>query len=154
MKKYILRYGIFWMPAVLAACLYGNSSPLSQGLQWFCAFFLIFGWCVNTAMAAVHFPRGTLSLLLGYLGGNFLLIVGLYNVNTATASGRVLLRLGGLFSFTPLDILIVALLDFPIPHEIYVTAGLVIVCFLGWMAGVLVHRLYPTATLQAFPFDK
>jgi hypothetical protein len=145
MKKHILRYGIFWLPAVLAACLYTSSSPLSQGVQWFFAFFLIFGWSVNTAMAAVHFPRGTLSLLLLYLGVNFLLIVGLYNVNTATASGRVLLRLGGLFSFTPLDILIVALLDFPIPHEIYVTAGLVILCFLGWMAGVLVRRLYPSS---------
>jgi hypothetical protein len=143
MKKYILRYLIFWLPAVLAACWYGNSSPLSKGLQWFFAFFLIFGWSVNTAMAAVHFPRGTLSLILLYLGVNFLLIMGLYSVNTATAAGRVLLRMGGLFSFTPLDILIVALLDYSIPHEIYVTAGLVILCFLGWMAGVLVRRLYP-----------
>jgi hypothetical protein len=143
LKKYILRYVIFWLPAVLAACLYGNSSPVSQALQWFFAFFLIFGWSVNTAMAAVHFPRGTLSLILGYLGVNFLLIMGLYSVNTATAAGRVLLRMGGLPSFTPLDILIVALLDYPIPHEIYVTAGLVILCFLGWMAGVLVRRLNP-----------
>lgn len=143
MRKYLLRYLIFWAPAVLVACLFNNASPLSQILQWFFAFFMLLGWCANTAMAAYHYPRRTLSVLLMYLGINLLAIVALYNINTGSSASMLLLRLGGLLSFTPLDILVMALLDFSIPHEIYVTVGVVILCFLGWLAGLFYRRIHP-----------
>jgi hypothetical protein len=121
------------------ALLFNNSSMLSQTLQWFFAAFMIFGWGLNSAMAAYKLPRQTLAAALTYLGVNILIAVGIYSYGI----GGLLRSLGGILSFTPLDILIVALLDFTIPHELYIVVTLFCVCVLGWVAGVFYRRIHP-----------
>lgn len=159
MKKYYLRYLFFWVPAVLIACFFNNASMISQVLQWFFASFMVLGWTINTAMAAYTFPRRTLSTLLVYAGVMLLIIVGLYNYAFDPASSRILQqlnssfpglntgllfrRLGGLLSFTPLDIFVQALLDFAIPHEIYITLFLVGACLIGWICGLVYRFIRP-----------
>ena len=143
MKKYLLRYLIFWLPAVLAAYFYNNASAASQVLQWFCAFFMVLGWAVNTSMAAYRYPRKTMALLLGYAGIHILIITMLYSAQYGTAAEMFLLRYGGMFSYRPLDIVVMALLDFNIMHEMYVTLFLVFLCFAGFAAGVFYRRLVP-----------
>lgn len=143
MRKYYLRYLFFWAPAFFVACFFNNPSMLSQILQWFFAFFMLFGWAVNSAMAAYHFPRTVFSSLLVYLGVNLLITTGLYHISSGSAMSRLLMRIGGLLSFTPLDIVVTALLDFTIPHEVYVVAAVTCVCLAGWLAGVAYRRIHP-----------
>ena len=143
MKKHLLRYLIFWAPAVIVACFFNNMTTVSQALQWFLAFFMLLGWTVTTGMASYHFPNRILSLLLMHLGINMLLIVALYNLNIGSRWTFVMLRLFGLFSFTPLDIIVNALINFNIPHEIYVTVLLFFSCMLGWIAGFIYRKLNP-----------
>ncbi|MDL2233053.1 hypothetical protein LJC63_05675 [Ruminococcaceae bacterium OttesenSCG-928-L11] len=139
MRKYMVRYLIFWLPAVLVACFYNNPTSLSHGLQWIFAILMLLGWTVNTAMASYHFPRRTLSLILMYLGINMIAALLLYSIDYTLP----ILRLAGILSFTPLDILIVALLDFTIPHELYMVGLVVGLAVLGWAAGLLYRRFHP-----------
>jgi hypothetical protein len=143
MKKYMLRYLIFWAPAFLAACFFNNTSPLSQALQWFFAFFMVLGWCVNTGMATYHHPRKMLSNLLLYLGVNLLLITFLYNINAGSVANRIIMRAIGIFSYTPLDIFVMRLLDYNIPQEVYVTFFLFLACLLSWLAAFIYRKLNP-----------
>ena len=134
MKKYWLRYLLFWAPAFLVACLYNNPSALSQSLQWTFAVLLVTGWAVNTAMLAYHAPRTALSALLIYFGTHLLAITQLYRYSGAHDS--LVRLLCGAFSFTPLDVIVRALLDFTIPHELYIAFFLTAVCALGYLAGL------------------
>jgi hypothetical protein len=144
MRKYLLRYLIFWAPAFLAACFFNNASMPSQILQWFFAFFMIFGGAVNTAMAANRYPKEAISDLLIWLGVNLFAITMLYEYNNNPATRTLFLRLGGATSFTPLDIVVTALLDFDIPHEMFITVFLFCTCFVGFLAGLIYRRSHPS----------
>ena len=136
MRKYWLRYLIFWAPAFAVACFYNNGSSLSLALQWALALLMVGGWAINTAMAAAYSPRKVLSALFMYLGAHLLIITTFYQHNTGTR-GPAFRLLCGAFSFTPLDIIVTALLDFTIPHELYLAFFLTAVCALGYVAGLL-----------------
>jgi len=140
MRKFILRYLFFWAPAFILSFFFRGGLMQLYTLKWFFAFFMLFGWGVNTAMAAYHYPRRTMSGILMYVGFNILAIVGLYSWDGVN---RAVYYLGGIFSFTPLDILVVALLDFNIPHELYVALLVFCICSLGWIAGMLYRRVNP-----------
>lgn len=144
MKKYFLRYLIFWAPAVIIALFFNSALMVSQVLQWFFAFFMLFGWAVNTGMAAYRYPRKTLSSLLIYLGVNLLIIVWLYSTSLDSRTSRMLVKIGGIFSYTPQDILLKALLEFNIPHEIYITFLIVLLCFIGYLCGLIARRVRPS----------
>lgn len=143
MSKYIVRYLILWLPAALVAYFFNNASMASQVAQWFCAFFMVFGWSVNTGMCAYHYPRTTLSLILVYTGINVLLIVLLYASTYASPLNKALILVGGALSYTPLDAFVRAILDFNIPHEVYVIAFLVACCFVGYCVGLAYRRVRP-----------
>lgn len=143
MKKYLLRYAIFWLPAMLMSYFFNNSTGISLGLQWFFAFFLILGWSVNTGMYAYHFPRSAMSSLLLYFGVNVLLIALMYVTGYGTVLNAVMIKVGGIFSFQPLDIVVRALLGFNIPHELYVLFGLVFCGLIGYVCGVVMRRVRP-----------
>lgn len=141
MKRYLLRYFYFWLPAILVATFFNNSGMPSQIAQWFTAFFMVFAWAVNTGMLAYHHPRNTLALALAYGGLHILLITAFYR--TTGAAHAWLRQIAGLFSFRPLGIFIKALLDFTIQHEMVVTAALTGCCLLGWFCGVVYRQMRP-----------
>lgn len=143
MKKYLFRYLIFWFPAALVASFFNNSGTASQILQWLFAFFFLFGWAVNTGMSAYYFPRRTLSLLFAYTGANILIILWLYSAHFGSTSYFLLQRVGGLFSFVPMEIFIMALINLDIRHELYVTGFMAAACLAGFAVGVVYRRLRP-----------
>ncbi|HHY51828.1 MAG TPA: hypothetical protein GX499_01105 [Clostridiales bacterium] len=144
MGKYLFRYLIFWLPAAVAAYFFsGGSSTATLAFQWFGAFFMVLGWSVNTGMMAYHHPRQGLALLLAWLGVNILIITALYRTSYQSSLHWFLLNVGGVLSFKPLDIFIVALLDFPFQHELIVTCTLAACCFFGWICGTLYRRIRP-----------
>ncbi len=143
MRKYIVRYLIFWAPAAAVSLFFFGRSQASQTAQWFCAAFMVLGWAINTGMASRHYPRATLALLLGYLGANILLIVGLYNTPQLSPLHSFLSDYAGIFSYKPLDIIIVAIVDFSLRHEFVVTYALAGLCFCGWLIGQLYRRARP-----------
>jgi hypothetical protein len=136
---------IFWLPAVLVAYFFNNSIVLSHILQWFTAFFMLFGWAVNTGIAAYHEPRTTLAVLMTYAGAHLLLILFLYNQDNGSGLGAVLRQFGGILSFIPLDIFVKALRQYSpaIPHELYVTGFLAACCLVGYLAGIMRRRIHP-----------
>ena len=144
MKKYMLRYAVFWLPAFIVVIFLPESSSYSFVARWFGAFFMIFGWGVNTGMAAVYRPRDTLSLLMIYFGVSLMLITGWYMGYLSRIFGRYWGQIiSGAFSYIPLYALVRALLDFNIPHEIYAMGILTIFCLIGWLAGIVFRYLNP-----------
>ena len=144
MGKYLFRYLIFWLPAAVAVYFFsGESSGAAHAFQWFGAFFLVLGWSVNTGMLAYHRPRNALALLMGWLGCNILIITALYRTPYQSTLHWWLLNVGGALSFKPLDIFIMALLDFPVQHEMVVTGALAACCFAGWLCGTVYRRIRP-----------
>ena len=141
MKKYILRYLLFWLPAAAISYFYNNTSGLSQVLQWVFASVMAVAWAVNTGMAAYLYPRTTLSLVFAYSGVSAFLILALYSA--PYKSYYILQPLAGMFGYVPLDIYVMALLDFNIPHEWYVTIFLVTLCLIGYLIGLICRRLRP-----------
>lgn len=143
MKKYLLRYFIFWLPAVLVAYFYNNAGMLSQTLQWVCAILMIVGWSVNTGFAAYYYPMTTLSILLFYSGVSVIVITAQYMTQYGSIAHTLLHQWGGIISYKPLDILVMAILDFNIPHEIYVVGALIALCAVGLAAGLIQRRIHP-----------
>ncbi|MCL2057303.1 MAG: hypothetical protein FWH02_08825 [Oscillospiraceae bacterium] len=140
MKKYLPRYLLFWAPAFALSLFFRGDLMQFHALRWFFTFFMLLGWGINTAMAAYHYPRKVLSGLLMYAGAHVLLITWLYSL---TDRSPALYYLAGAFSFTPLDILVTALLDFNIMHELYAALTVIALCLLGWAAGALYRRTNP-----------
>lgn len=136
MKKYLLRYLIFWAPALLLSLFFRADTPISHILQLFFGFFLLFGWAVNTGMAAYAYPRRMLGALLLYTGAN-LLLINMQYMGLLSFLGRNSRAVTGILSYTPLDIFLQKLLDFKIPHELYITAAIAILSFAGWLLGIL-----------------
>ena len=144
MRKFLLRYLIFWLPAAAAAYFFNNASDLSQILQWFFSFFMVFGWSVNTGMAAYHFPRSTLSALLTYTGFHILIIITMYTAYSGSGLSILLRKAGGLFSYNALDIMVQALRPFPeLDWEMVVTLFLACCCAVGFLIGLLHRRINP-----------
>lgn len=143
MKRYVLRYLIFWLPAALVAYFFNNETLLSQILQWFFAFFMLFAWSVNTAMAACRNPRGTLSLLLAYGGIHALMLTAIYNADFRSGLYVVLRAVSGVFSFRPLGVFVHAVDPFNLYSELLVLSVIVVCCFAGFLFGAVRHRVCP-----------
>lgn len=143
MKKYLLRYLIFWLPAIAVAYFFTNSSSLSQVLQWFFAFFMLFGWAANTAMAASHFSSSTLSALLAYLGFHLVAIYIVYTTDFRSGLHIVLRTLGGLFSFKALAVFKSLADSLNWWGEIAVVLLVFCCCLLGFLVGLVHRRLHP-----------
>lgn len=146
MKKYLIRYLIFWLPALLVSYLFAGGGLMADIPQWFFAFFMLFGWSVNTGMAAYHFPRGALSALLAYGGFNTLVIVTLYTTDYRQGLHIFMRKVGGIFSFQPLDILVRNLKPITsaaLPWEFIVLCVLLVCCLLGYLVGVVQRRVRP-----------
>lgn len=143
MRKYYFGYLVFLLPALIVSLFYNNNSTISVALQWFFAFFMLFGFGVNTSSAAYKYPRQTISLILFYTGLNLLISTWLYASSYGTLQYTILRHYAGALSYVPLEIIVDALLDFNIPQEVYVTL-LVSVCgFIGLIFGVVRRRVSP-----------
>ena len=138
MKSYYLRYIVLWAPACLAACFFNNTGTASQVLQWICVALMIVGWTINTAMSAYNFPALALANTLLYFGVNEVLAILFYSTNGG-ANAKLIQRLTGLFSYTPLDIVVTHILDLDIPHELYII-GFLSICMAGGVVAALYYR--------------
>ncbi|MCL2068376.1 MAG: hypothetical protein FWH00_00600 [Oscillospiraceae bacterium] len=142
MRKYLLRYLIFWLPALLAALLLrGNRSMLAEAVQFFCGFFMLFGFAVNSGMAARAYPRSTLTAIMLYFGAGTLLMSLVYTGRLQSLFGEYSRTIAGIFSYVPLGVFLRKMLDFNIMHEVYIISGISIFMFIGWAMGLLyVHH--------------
>lgn len=139
MSKSISRYLIFWIPALLASVLLGENTLLCQSIKWFFAFFMLLGIAVNTAFIALEDLRGALALVLGYMGINYLLVLALYSFSLSPSSHGFIMGLIGIFSFTPLDIILRNILYLNIPHEMYLVSLVTVLAAAG-IAGAMVYK--------------
>lgn len=148
MGKYLLRYLLFWLPAILVFFTLDASMRYAYLLHWLFAFFLLFGWAANTGMAAYHEPLAALSLLLAYAGGAALCILAMYSSSYTTVLHKAAQWLGGLLCFWPLDVFVRALQPTGNhPWELVVLGIVVAACAAGYLAGLVcrsVRRLRPS----------
>lgn len=143
MRKYYFGYLVFLLPALMVAMIYSNNTQLSIALQWFFGFFMLFGFGVNTSSAAYRYPRSAMSFILLYTGINLLAATWLYSSSYGTLQYEMLRRYGGALSYVPLEIMVDALLDFNIPHEVYVILTVTACCLIGFVFGVVRRRVNP-----------
>jgi len=143
LSKYYIRYLVFLAPAALVCCFFNNMSKASQILQLIFAVFMLFGWAINTGMAAYNYPRRTLSAMFLYYGINLLVITALYRMVIAQGFRRIVYKLAGITSFTPMNPIMRFLLGFNIPQEVYVTTFIFILLFIAWIIGVIYRRHHP-----------
>lgn len=143
MRKYLLRYLIFWLPAIVVAYFFHNSSMPLQVLQWFFAFFMLFGWAANTAAAAYHYPNSTLSALLAYAGFHLIAINVVYTTDFRSGLHIVLRALSGLFSFKALGVFKAVADSLDWYGELAVVVLVCACCLLGYLAGLLRRRTHP-----------
>ena len=143
MQKYLLRYLVFWAPAFVVAVFFCNNTMPSQIAQFFCAFFMLFGWLANTGMAARRYPRNTLTFILLYSGVSLILTELLYRDILRQYFGNAYYMVGGIFSYVPMDIIIQKTLDFKIQHETYIVAGIAAFCLIGWLFGLFISYHNP-----------
>lgn len=139
MGKNYLIYLVFLLPALFVSLFYNNDTMLSIVLQWFFGFFMLIGFGVNTASAAYRYPRATMSFVLSYTGVNLLIITAFYASAYDSLPYIVLRDYGGALSYVPLGIMMDALLDFNIQHEVVITLLIAACCFIGYIFGI-VHR--------------
>ncbi|WRS26836.1 hypothetical protein U6B65_10915 [Oscillospiraceae bacterium MB08-C2-2] len=140
MGKYLVRYMIFWLPGAILALTFQNDSMFSVILQWFFAFFFLFGWAVNSGMASAYYPRSTLSFLLVYTGIVALGLIAMYSASYHSQWGNTVRLIVGLLSFQPMDIAIQLFLRYSIPHEAYVLGLQVITCLIGYFVGLIYRK--------------
>lgn len=165
MRKYLIRYLIFWAPAVIAAYVLGGDGaalalrhffdrlPLEDpaltaqiavvGIQWFFAFFMLIGWGINTGMWAYHRPYGALTAVFVYAGFNVLAASIVYATDYRSGTHIVLRAVGGFFSYKPLEVLLNILKDFRIAAEFVIIAIITACCLLGFVIGILQRRVNP-----------
>lgn len=146
MKRYLLRYLIFWLPALAVSYLFQGGGLVYDLPRWFFASFMILGFSVNTAMAAYHYPRKTLSALLAYGGFNILVIVMLYSTDYRQGLHIVMKKFGGILSFQPLSIYVEHLrpiTSVQLPWEFVVLCVILAGCLLGYLAGLFQRRIHP-----------
>ena len=150
MRKYLFRYLIFWLPAIVASYLLTSGEMMPQIVRWFFGFFMLFGWGVNTAMFAYNNLRGALSFVLGYLGVNVLLIMGLHHAPFGSASYRVFVHAAGLFTYRPLSMIYQMLLDFSIFQEMWIVLIVTGICLVGLLFGLLYRQIRPNPYRPTF----
>lgn len=149
MRKHLLRYLIFLVPALAVAWL---ARPLSgilsaetlTGARWFVAFFMLLGYGLCTAMFAYRSPRGAAAFILYYTGFNLLIITAFYAAEYGAAAYGVLRDYGGALSYVPLGVLVEALLEMNLRRpEVIVTLVLAICMGAGYLGGVIRRRSAP-----------
>ena len=151
MRKYLIRYFIFWAPAILSTYFLEPLDGTGRVAQWFLGFFMLLGWAINSGMAAYNHPRGTLAFITAYIGVNAVLITVLVNtsllVNTSFgAPGYAIFdHAAGAFTFRPLYMLYDALRNgSSVSQEEMWIAGIVAAaCLVGFVCGVLSRQLNP-----------
>lgn len=142
-RKYYFGYLVFLLPALIVSLVFNNDSTLSIILQWFFGFFMLFGFGVNTAAASYRYPRNTMSFILFYTGLNLLISTLLYSSSYGTLQYTILRRYAGALSFVPLEIMVDAILDFNVPHEVYITLLVTACCLIGLVFGLVRRRVSP-----------
>jgi len=147
MRKYILRYTVILLPALLAYYLAYFLLPPGnipiQIAQWVLGFFLLLGWGVNSAAAAYHYPRYTISFMLAYVGVSTLLVWGRYHSSFGTTAYTVLDHAAGALTYRPLAMLYQALQDFNIFQELWLIGILTCCCAIGFLCGLIYRQIRP-----------
>jgi hypothetical protein len=138
MKKYLLRYIVFWLPA-LAVSLWAhwNRGASLEAASLFFGFFMLFGFAVNSGMAARFHPRHTIAAILFYFGGSIILTTLVYTGQLRQLLGTQARTIAGIFSYVPLNAFLMRILDYNIPHEVYIISGLTALMLFGWLVGVI-----------------
>ena len=154
MRKYLIRYLIFWLPAVLASYLFTSREQTFEIILWFLGFFMLLGWGVNTGMCAYNYPRNTLSLLLAYFGANALLITGLHNASFGSTAYRIFDHAAGFFTYRPLEMIYQTLLDFSVFQEMWVVGIVLGFCAVGFLSGLLYRQIRPNPYRPSFMADR
>ncbi|MCL2857158.1 MAG: hypothetical protein FWE19_05480 [Oscillospiraceae bacterium] len=143
MSKYLIRYLIFWAPAILSAYfLTPQSTTLLQVAQWFFGFFMLFGWAMNTGMAAYSYPKQSITFILAYFGVNALLITRLVNTSYSSSGYVVLDTVAGAFTYRPLYMLYGAL-EASNFREMLIVGIVAGCCVVGFVWGVLHRQVKP-----------
>ena len=142
MRKYFIRYLIFWAPAILSAYLLVPLGVAGQAAQWFLGFFMLLGWALNSGMAAYSHPRGTLAFITAYIGVNAALIALLVDTSFSAASYAIIDHAAGAFSYRPLYMLYEALLYSPF-REMWMAGIIAAACVVGFICGLLCRQLNP-----------
>ena len=152
MRKYLIRYLIFWAPAVSLAYIVTPQSPTAlQVAQWFLGFFMLFVWGINTGAAAYSYPRHTAIFILAFSGINALLITALRAAPYSSARYPILDHLAGAFTFRPLYMLYESLLDSSITfREMWMAAIVAGVCVVGFVWGILYRQIRPNPYRPTF----
>ena len=148
MRKHLLRYLIFLLPALAVSWL---ARPLTgvfsaeglAGARWFFAFFMLLGYGLCTAVFAYRHPRAAAAFTLYYTGFNLLIITAFYSADYGAAAYGFLRDYGGALSYVPLGVFVDALLEFNIRHEVVVTLILAASMGLGFLAGLFRRRSSP-----------
>lgn len=143
MGKNYLVYLFFLLPALLVSLFFKNSSTLSIVLQWFFGFFMLIGFGVNTASAAYRYPRAAMSFILVYAGVNLLIVTALYASDYDSLPYVILRDYGGFLSYLPLGIMVKAITDFNIQHEVVITLLITACCLIGYIFGLVHRRVKP-----------
>jgi len=122
-----------------------HQGALGQTAQWFFGFFMLFGWALNTSMAAYNHPRGTLAFIMLYSGVNALLIaavVGEFFGSLGSLSYAILDHAAGAFTYRPLYMLYGAMDAFTL-REMWIAGIVAAVCMAGFICGVLYRQVKP-----------
>lgn len=145
MKRHLLRYLIFLLPAFFLTQLARVAAPTGMMIaaRWFGVFFMLFGYGLCTAVFAYRMPKPALSFILYYTGANLLIITAFYATPYGTPLYGFFRHYAGALSYVPLEILVDALLDFNIKHEVFVTLLLAGCCMAGYLSGLLRRRSTP-----------
>jgi len=142
MRKYLIRYLIFWAPAVLSAYLLTPQSTILQVAQWFFGFSMLFCWAMNTGMAAYNYPRQSIIFILAYFGVNALLITLLVGAPYSSARYAILDLAAGAFTYRPLYMLYESMLETSF-REIWIAGIVAGACVVGFIWGVLYRQIKP-----------
>lgn len=126
------------LPALLVILLFDNPSSASRVLQWVFALVMALGWCANTAMAAYRYPRVIFSSVLIYGGVNLLIVFALYKLpSMGIRLGTLPLKLIGITSFAPLNIISMYLYGQDLPRETYIIFLMVALLLASWASGIV-----------------
>ena len=161
MGIYYVRYIVFWLPIAVITVLLrtepvyavferyvGPWGPITTEMiaffiQLFFILFMLLGWLINSAMAAIRFPRRTLSGILIYFGLNMFLIMGYYASYYGSPLYHFLRYYGGIFSYVPMNALIQKFIDYNLSHEIWATGIITACCLIGFVIGAVQRRVHP-----------
>jgi len=144
MRRYLIRYLIFWAPAVLTAFILTLlSNTLLIVAQWFFGFFMLLAWAFNTGMFTYNHPRGALVFVLAFPGVNALLITALAEASYSTATYSILVLMAGAFTFRPLHMLYESIRETSSFPEMLIAGIITAACVVGFIWGVLYRLVRP-----------